>query len=413
MAPDKGEMLAKSEFPLYVVKSLGERHFLVAGGGGAAKTGINNAIDIYEVKQDGDRLRSASICRHGTGTQAVMNGDSFYDGRRHVFAAGMDDECHIFSMKYKVISSEKEESDKKSEVRKRKGEVLENHNSSTDTKQVTVHVEQTGKIKTDFCKEGAFQKVVKFSWDHSILATGGADGFLRVWKFPELKKLYEIKVHKNEVDDLEFSPIGNRIVTVSKDHTGHAWDTKDGKKRADLVWPQKNSQQYRYRSCRYGLIENQKDKFNLYTISIPVTRSTKPSPCYIALWDSNNFTPKKITSTGTEVLSSLAVSDDGIYLGVGMISGSVAVYISFSLQKLYYVHEAHAIFVTGLDFMPCSEASLAVTGQKEFSLLSISADNTIRVHQVSPRESFSFFWVLVGFVFIVFLGFYLFTENGS
>lgn len=44
MASAKGGLLARSDFPLYVVKALDERHFLVAGGGGAAKTGIANAI---------------------------------------------------------------------------------------------------------------------------------------------------------------------------------------------------------------------------------------------------------------------------------------------------------------------------------------------------------------------------------
>ena len=44
MASEKGSLLARSDFPLYVVKALDERHFLVAGGGGAAKTGVSNAI---------------------------------------------------------------------------------------------------------------------------------------------------------------------------------------------------------------------------------------------------------------------------------------------------------------------------------------------------------------------------------
>lgn len=44
MASAKGGLLARSDFPLYAVKALDERHFLVAGGGGAAKTGIANAI---------------------------------------------------------------------------------------------------------------------------------------------------------------------------------------------------------------------------------------------------------------------------------------------------------------------------------------------------------------------------------
>lgn len=54
-------------------------------------------------------------------------------------------------------------------------------------------------------------------------------------------------------------------------------------------------------------------------------------------------------------------------------------------QKLYYIKEAHNIFVTGLTFMPSSEAAQAITGNQDFTLLSISADNTIRLHQVAPR----------------------------
>ena len=36
-----------------------------------------------------------------------MNGAAIYDGRNHKFAAGLDDECHLFSLKYKVITPAK------------------------------------------------------------------------------------------------------------------------------------------------------------------------------------------------------------------------------------------------------------------------------------------------------------------
>ena len=49
-------------------------------------------------------------------------------------------------------------------------------------KHVTFEVEKLKSVQSDFCKDGSFQKVVQFSPDHSILATGGADGHLRVWK---------------------------------------------------------------------------------------------------------------------------------------------------------------------------------------------------------------------------------------
>lgn len=38
------EVLARVNFPLYTVKCVTERHIMVAGGGGMAKTGIDNVI---------------------------------------------------------------------------------------------------------------------------------------------------------------------------------------------------------------------------------------------------------------------------------------------------------------------------------------------------------------------------------
>ena len=40
----KGVTVATTDFPLYCIRLIGDRHILVAGGGGASKTGIPNAI---------------------------------------------------------------------------------------------------------------------------------------------------------------------------------------------------------------------------------------------------------------------------------------------------------------------------------------------------------------------------------
>ena len=57
---------------------------------------------------------------------------------------------------------------------------------------------------------------------------------------------------------------------------------------------------------RFGVIEGNKDKSNLYTINIPSKRQAKPSPCFLAMWDGGTFKPKLIQNTGPEVLSSMA-----------------------------------------------------------------------------------------------------------
>lgn len=40
----KGVTLASTDFPLYAISLVGDRHVLVAGGGGSAKTGVANSI---------------------------------------------------------------------------------------------------------------------------------------------------------------------------------------------------------------------------------------------------------------------------------------------------------------------------------------------------------------------------------
>lgn len=83
---------------------------------------------------------------------------------------------------------------------------------------------------------------------------------------------------------------------------------------------------------RFGIIENNLKNYNIYTIANPVVRSKNPS--YLQSWSPSDGALKKSVSFG-ESLSALAVSDDGRFVSVGtMFSGSVDIYISFSLQVI-------------------------------------------------------------------------------
>ena len=67
-----GQLLARVNYPIYVCKVLTERHILVAGGGGQAKTGISNAIEIYELIYDSktNSCRTRLVTRYDTGLLA-------------------------------------------------------------------------------------------------------------------------------------------------------------------------------------------------------------------------------------------------------------------------------------------------------------------------------------------------------
>jgi len=388
---------------------------------------------VYDIKAaaDSSGLQSSCICRHETGINAVMNCASFYDGRHHQLATGEDELCRTYSVKYKVITPGKagdaSTADTTSGVRQRKGEKSSpsstcngdssnsNGQSASGQKQMTFQIEKKEEAVTDFPKEkGAegFQKCVRFFPDFSHLVTGGSDGHVRVWKYPSMKKVTDVDAHKNEIDDLDVSPDGSKIVTISRDKNGSVWNVKDGKKVCDLVWDQKTgTDAYRFKACRFGLVEDKKDKYNLYSVNIPVARSDKLQ-CFISLWDGSKHTLRKTAKTGVDVLSAFTVSNTGTFLGVGTITGDVAVYISFSLQKLYSVKEAHSYFVTGVEFMPASQHSKDVMGEQDFSLLSISADNTVRLRQCPERTFISPMWPILAMVVIIYFLFTLMAEMG-
>lgn len=43
---NRGEIIAKCKAPGYCIKCVGSRHILLAGGGGSAKTGVANEIEV-------------------------------------------------------------------------------------------------------------------------------------------------------------------------------------------------------------------------------------------------------------------------------------------------------------------------------------------------------------------------------
>ncbi|KAM5126485.1 guanine nucleotide-exchange factor SEC12, partial [Mantella aurantiaca] len=84
----------------------------------------------------------------------------------------------------------------------------------------------------------------------------------------------------------------------------------------------------------------------------------------------------------------------GTFLGLGSVTGSVAIYISFSLQRLYYVEEAHGIVVTDLAFFPDTKQGRALRGDNETAMLSVAVDSRCKLHVVPNRRTFPV-WLLL------------------
>ncbi|XP_040203911.1 prolactin regulatory element-binding protein [Rana temporaria] len=386
-------------FPLYAIRFHREDGTVItAGGGGASKTGIKNAMHFLRLERISGQLGVTLLHAHDTETRATMN----LDIAGEVLAAGQDANCHLlrFQRHPKKEKSDGDSNDKTGSndrgSRKRKPSKSSSEASGGGTKNDTseISVQSVSVVQTDFSADN-LQKAVCFNADSTRLLTGGVDGHIRIWEFPAMKKLYDFKAHGGEVEDIAVSPT-NKVVTVGQDFRCCVWE-KD-QLLSELHWnenfPNIPDKMYRYRACRFGKVVDQEKELRFYTVQIPYKRERKPPPCYITKWDGRNFLPLLTEPCGNEVISCLAVSDCGTFLGLGSVTGSVAIYISFSLQRLYYVQEAHGIVVTDLAFFPDTKKGRALRGDNETAMLSVAVDSRCKLHVVHNRPTFPI-WLLL------------------
>lgn len=416
--------LYRAPFPLYSIKVDPKTGLVItAGGGGASKTGIKNAVHFLDLQLVGEHQYSASLLHsHDTDTRATMN----LAVGNGVIAAGQDGTCCLMRFKHCTqkeggkAAAKDGNSMQQSNARRRAGKGDKGGQDGaaasgdmSDMKDETAHISVTGlaEVQSDLNPQDPLQKVVRFSPDLSLLLTGGTDGYIRVWEFPSLKKKFDFKVHEGEIEDLDMSPGNKHLVTVGRDFACSVWS---GNQLAmGLKWnetmPQIAEKTYRYMACRFGKVEDQKDALRLYTVQIPHKRDRKPPPCYLTKWDGKSFLPMLTAPCGAEVISSLAVSDSGTFLGLGTVTGSVAIYIAFSLQKLYYVQESHGIVVTDLAFLPDSLKGRNIKGNNETAMLSVAVDSRCQVHTVPNRRSFPI-WLVLFFCGLMVVGIVLLLQ---
>nr|XP_005998762.1 PREDICTED: prolactin regulatory element-binding protein isoform X2 [Latimeria chalumnae]XP_014345542.1 PREDICTED: prolactin regulatory element-binding protein isoform X2 [Latimeria chalumnae] len=321
-----------------------------------------------------------------------------------IIAAGQDASCHILryheapkkqEKKAGKKEEKKEANDKGPRKRKSGKGAKEDGGGDTYSETAELVVETLKVVQSDF-SEDRLQKAVRFNKDKTILVTGGVDGFIRVWEFPEMKKTFDFKAHDGEIEDLDIGP-DNKIVTVGHDFSCCVW--KRGLLAMGLRWnenmPNIPDKMYRYQACRFAKVEDSKDALRLFTVQVPHKRERKPPPCYITKWNGDTFLPLLTQPCGNEVISCLAVSDSGTFLGLGTVTGSVAIYIAFSLQKLYYVKEAHGIVVTEVAFLPETRRGRELIGDNEAAMLSVAVDSRCKLHLIPNRQLFPIWLVLL------------------
>ncbi|XP_011188394.1 prolactin regulatory element-binding protein [Zeugodacus cucurbitae] len=432
-------LLARVNFPLYAVEMLTSRHVLVAGGGGSAKTGVANGFEIYEIYHNGTHFCAEEVVRHETGANVVMNFAVRNDGRRSYLCAGQESHCQLYFVNPRIVyegqedvtadaderrprSNSTAEHGNENGVRRRvananaqasgvqdlpnghaTGATKKTGDQNANLKRIRFDIKAGDSVQTDFLTSEPLQRVVRISPNGRLMATGGTDGHLRVWTFPQMVQRGDLASHTKEIDDIDFSPDSKYIVTISKDGQGLVWDLTSMKQHNQLKWTTPEGSKYLYKRCRYGTIEAQRDKYRLFTITNPLGKVGKQRG-FLQQWDCISGQLRSAVQVD-ESLASLAVRDDGRFVAVGtMFSGSVSIYIAFSLQRVLHIPNAHSMFVTGLQFLPITnEEGPPISSDTEAAVLSISVDNKVCIHSLQQRRTIPA-WVAILLIIVVLFG---------
>ncbi|KAH8496023.1 hypothetical protein H0E87_018996 [Populus deltoides] len=309
-----------------------EHYVVLAGGGGEGSSGIPNAVLLSCFDFSSNSLSSQPVAKLGLGSQLPY---------RMVVHPGGDGVICAFPSSCRFFDWD---------------EVKDNEDHKLGlkpSKKVLTQLEDVGQ-----------QLALAFNSDSSVLAVGGEDGNLRVFKWPGMEIiLNETQAHAS-LKDLCFSPDGKFLVSMGQRDLGRVWDVTSSTAVASL--PKENDEIFA--SCRFSQKSDQAQV--LYIAAITDKGSS------IVTWNTSSWKRMSSKHVAREPVSSFNVSPDGKLLAMGMTQGDVLLVNSTNLRVQTLIRKAHLGIVTALAFSHDSRA-----------LVSASMDSSARVTLIEDNKS--------------------------
>ncbi|KAI3757387.1 hypothetical protein L6452_04924 [Arctium lappa] len=336
----------------------GSNYVIFAGGGGEGRSGIPNALIISLFDSTSNSLSDQPVEKLGTGDDLPYR-MAVHPGGEGVICS-LPKSCRW--LEWDAIKNE---------------DIIKL--SLKPSEKVLDQLEDVGQ-----------QLAVTFSHDGSLLAVGGEDGTLRVFKWPSMALVLDAPKAHTSVKNLDFSLDGKFIVSVGSG-PGRVWDISSSMAKASL--PKENDEVFGF--CRFS--QNIKNDQVLYVTAM---RDRGGS---IVKW--NTTTWKRISSKHIvrDPISAFSVSNDGKFLAIGTIEGDILILNSSSMKVQTVVKKAHLGLVTALSFSDNSRA-----------LASASLDSSARVTLIkeTTKNGGVSVWVILLFVILLAAALYYAKTEG-
>ncbi|XP_071711271.1 SEC12-like protein 2 [Rutidosis leptorrhynchoides] len=335
----------------------GSQYVIFSGGGGEGRSGIPNALVVSRFDSASNSLSDEPVEKHGTGDDLPYR-MAVHPGGEGVICS-LSKSCRWYEWN-----------------------VTENEGikclSLKQSEKVLERLEDVGQ-----------QLAVTFSHDGSLLAVGGEDGTLRVFKWPNMELVLDAPKAHTSVKNLDFSPDGKFLVSVGSG-LGRVWDISSSLAKTSL--PKENDEIFGY--CRFS--QDSKNDQILYVTAI---RDRGGS---IVKWNTTNW--KRISSKYVvrDSISAFNVSNDGKLLAIGTNEGDVLILNSSSMKVHTTIKKAHLGLVTSLAFSSDSRA-----------LASVSLDASARVTLIkeTTKNAGVNIWVILLILLLAAALYYAKTEG--
>ncbi|OMO60612.1 hypothetical protein CCACVL1_24007 [Corchorus capsularis] len=314
--------------------SASRNYVVLAGGGGEGRSGIPNAFVVSHVDLASNSLSDQPVFKLKTDSDLPYRMTVHPRGDGVICA--LQQSCRLFEWEEREVD----------EVHK-------------------LGVKASEKVLTELEDVGQ-QLALRFDSEGSILAAGGEDGNLRVFKWPSMEIILNEAQAHSSVKDLDFSCDGKFLVSLGGGLC-RIWDVTSLKVVASLA--KGNDEVF-----AFSRFSQTNDKNSVLYVAAVTDNGGS-----IITWNTTTWKRMRSNRVVREAISAFNVSADGKFLAVGTVGGDLFIINSSNMRVQMMVKKAHLGLVTALTFSNGSRA-----------LISASLDSSARVTLIKDQKKSAF-----------------------